>query len=1351
MSNAQKNQIKGLSRLLSRLNLKLRPKLIIIFLFVKIIPIILITVIAWNQIIALGTILRDIAVTDAMNALNDGAREKIERMTTDAAKAVADFLYQRDQDILLLASLTPSDPQTGTFDHYVAFSDNSNGLLMDMTKDDWKLSEDGMSWVEVNPFVFSGQDNTSTNRENNDIQLGSSFSNRQPEFFDHYRKMFPLYDEVSFIDTNGNELFKYVNPNSRKTNYPMNPDTKNISDGTNTYIRAERYWQELQNLQPGQIYVSDVIGAYVGTNYIGVYTPGVLKNVPDTHPNYFKLQATAALSRDEFIKVAQRQAFAGPENPVGQRFEGIVRWATPVTDDNNNIIGYATMALNHDHIMEYVDIITPMVERYSVMSNPIDGNYAFIWDYKCRSIVHPRHHSIVGYSPLTGEPQVPWLEGTIALERDFVNGGFLRDESNATIPILDENGNTQMAKDTPFYAWSSSGGSDWLDANPSWELHNLSYEATGRYWWEYETAGRISTGRISAGTSWGAFYETHNRDREILPQFGERKLRDENGNIILDSSGDPILDYASRSKTAARALTAAGYLGLDGRYLNHAPQCTGWMDLTENGGSGSFYILWSNVYKPTTAGAIAYYTGQYDPERQDGSKRGFAFVTIGSGIDDFTAPATVMEENLILAIKDHSDENSIQLIFTSLVLLTMVALVALLLASSLTNNIQYLINGISRFRRGERQYRLHSGFKDEFGLLADSFDMMADSIENSVNSPLSIVDMDYNVIYMNPTALSVLEITLDDVIGTVYSDVCLYPTGTVYDPIKALHEGKESEVFHMEEKGLFFHGRANYLLDQNGKEVGYIIVSSDVTDIMEARERAEQASVAKSNFLSNMSHEIRTPLNAIIGMTLIGSSSQDMEKKDYSLNKIHDASKHLLGIVNDILDVSKIEANKFVLSDSEFVLDQMFQDVTDFINFRVLQKQQRLSIHLDPNIPRTLIGDEQRLAQVITNLLSNSVKFTPDKGAIHLEASLSDIEDNVCELMITVSDTGIGISPEQQKRLFTSFEQAEASTSRKYGGTGLGLAICKSIVEMMDGSIWVESELGEGTNVLFTIRLLRGAEDQEVQLDPEINTDEIDLLMVDDDLDTLMFFKESAESLGVAYDTAGNETDAISKISGSDRRTICFVSWYMRGLSAIELAGTIRRLGKNTTVVFMINNTDWSVIFESANDAGVTKYLAKPLFITSFTNCINECVSKKPGESDALTEQTADFSEFNILLVEDVEINREIVLTLLEPTNLKIDCAENGVEAVRMFTATPLKYDMIFMDIQMPEMDGFTATRRIRESGLIRAREIPIVAMTANAFQEDIDKCMEAGMNEHIGKPVNIDHVIAALERNLRK
>ena len=388
--------------------------------------------------------------------------------------------------------------------------------------------------------------------------------------------------------------------------------------------------------------------------------------------------------------------------------------------------------------------------------------------------------------------------------------------------------------------------------------------------------------------------------------------------------------------------------------------------------------------------------------------------------------------------------------------------------------------------------------------------------------------------------------------------------------------------------------------------------------------RSEEESKSKSSFLAMMSHEMRTPMNAIIGMTNIAKSTQSVERKDYALGKIEDASNHLLGVINNILDMSKIEADKLELNPVVFDFAEMIDKVISIVNFRVAEKQLKLSVDIDEKIPRLLKCDDQRLAQVITNLLSNSVKFTPEHGSIDLRARLSESESDICEIRFDVTDSGVGISEEHQAALFMPFQQADSSTSHKYGGTGLGLALSKRIVELMEGSISVSSALGEGATFTFTVK---------------------------------------------------------AETAGDDEK---------RGIKGEQ--------------------------YQEEN--------AEPL-------------------------QPDNFFGHRALLVEDVEINREIVISLLEHTKIEIDCAENGAEAVRLYSKQPEVYGIILMDVQMPVMDGFEATRIIRSLSFPNAKTIPIIAMTANVFKDDVDNCLKAGMNSHIGKPIDINAVLQVLRQYL--
>ncbi|MDR3225924.1 MAG: response regulator [Clostridiales Family XIII bacterium] len=537
--------------------------------------------------------------------------------------------------------------------------------------------------------------------------------------------------------------------------------------------------------------------------------------------------------------------------------------------------------------------------------------------------------------------------------------------------------------------------------------------------------------------------------------------------------------------------------------------------------------------------------------------------------------------------------------------------------------------------------------------------------------------------------------------------------------------------------------------------VSSFIAGAVARDIMEkarasALDQAVRASEAKSNFLSNMSHEMRTPMNAIIGMTTIGRLTDDIGKKEHSLEKIQEASTHLLGVINDILDMSKIEANKLDLSEAPFNFEKTLQKVVNVAGYRIEEKNQRFHVKVDSRIPRTLIGDDQRLSQVITNLLSNAVKFTPECGAIRLDTNLVSEIDGICTIKISVSDTGIGITDEQKSRLFTSFEQAEAGTSRKFGGTGLGLAISKRIVELMGGKIGLESELGKGSTFAFSIKMKRGVGTSAPLLGPNVNWTNIRILAVDDEQETVDYFLDLAHRLGISCSVATSGKEALEVIEREGLFNIYFLDLKMPGMDGIQLASEIRKIDCDNSVITMISSADWQAIETEAKAAGVDRFLPKPLFPSVIADYINECMGTQVTKQDvSKTESAGTFEGYTVLLAEDIEINREIVLSLLEPTLITIDTAVDGKTALAKFIANQDRYDVIFMDVQMPEMDGLDATRRIRALGTKKAESIPIVAMTANVFREDIEKCLAAGMNDHIGKPIDLEEVIGKLHTYL--
>ncbi|MDR2440740.1 MAG: response regulator [Planctomycetaceae bacterium] len=535
---------------------------------------------------------------------------------------------------------------------------------------------------------------------------------------------------------------------------------------------------------------------------------------------------------------------------------------------------------------------------------------------------------------------------------------------------------------------------------------------------------------------------------------------------------------------------------------------------------------------------------------------------------------------------------------------------------------------------------------------------------------------------------------------------------------------------------------------------GSIVMLYDITEIRRMQESAEQAKIeaeqanlAKSTFLSNMSHEIRTPMTAIIGMTTIAISSDDNEKRMYCLSKIEEASTHLLGVINDILDMSKIEANKFELSYVDCYLEKILQRVANIVNFRVEERHQELVVRVDPYLPAVIETDEQRLSQVLTNLLANAVKFTPEGGLIRLNAELSEEHDDVCVIKFEVTDTGIGIAPEQLTRLFNSYVQADSSTFRKFGGTGLGLVISKKIVEIMGGEIWVKSEPNKGSTFTFTIQAKRKSHENTNYLRSGVAIDNLRLLVVDDSPEVLEYFSLLTEKLHIYCDVATSGKEAYQLINTKGSYDIYFIDWKMPEMNGIELTRQIKKHGTDPSVIVMISATEWSLIETEARAAGVNRFLQKPVFASMIVNCLNSYLGIKENIDQKQEIHEGIFEGKRILLAEDVKINREIVRAQLAITKVQIDCAENGLETLAKFVAFPDQYDMILMDMQMPEMDGVEATKAIRALDLPKAQTIPIVAMTANVFREDIEKCLAVGMNDHIGKPLDFAIVLEKMKK----
>ena len=602
----------GIPQFFSRMGI--RAKLIIIFVAIKVVPLVLLAGYAWQAARGLGDGVSTravemadamratqqqtgkMAIEDSVHALDERSREAIEALTTDIARQVAGFLYDRDGDVLRAAAIEPSESAYSTFlaSHVRVLYEHGN----------YVPTPDGTGWMPERP-----------NNADNPVRAplvdnAKNFHTRSAENYGQ-RVLRPLFLEMSFIDMHGVEQVKVQQGDVLPTGL------RDISRRENTFAKAETYWSEVQKLKAGEVYVSEVIGPYVKTQWIGPYT-----------------KAKAAELKRDFRP--EESGYAGLENPVGKRFRGIVRWATPV-EKGGRIVGYVTLALDHAHLAAFVNGVRPTTERFAPIADPGSGNYAFIWDHKSRSIVHPRDYFIAGYDPDTGEPAVPWMDSDL--------------------------------------------------------------------WAEWKASGK----------SWSVF-------RDDVPAFRDQSLQ----------------------RKAAPESSGSGSVGLDCRYLNFSPQCHGWDALTEHGGSGSFVIFFSGLWKLTTAAAIPYYTGQYGA-----TKRGFGYVTIGANVDDFHKAATESgkridaliaaadeklkreREGLFDSIGEHLGRTAFGLTASTLIMIVVVIVIAIAMAGVLTGRITEMTRAIRRFQGGELGHRLAVKGEDEMADLAKSFNLMADEVQLS--------------------------------------------------------------------------------------------------------------------------------------------------------------------------------------------------------------------------------------------------------------------------------------------------------------------------------------------------------------------------------------------------------------------------------------------------------------------------------------------------------------------------------------------------------------------------------------------------------------------------------------------
>ena len=519
-------------------------------------------------------------------------------------------------------------------------------------------------------------------------------------------------------------------------------------------------------------------------------------------------------------------------------------------------------------------------------------------------------------------------------------------------------------------------------------------------------------------------------------------------------------------------------------------------------------------------------------------------------------------------------------------------------------------------------------------------------------------------------------------------------------------------------------------------------------EMVKLRKEADTANHAKSEFLANMSHEIRTPMNAIIGMSYLLQKTKLEEKQQDYVTKVEMSSKNLLRIIDDILDFSKIEAGKLTLENTDLYLEELISGVADTVNVKLQKKNDvELVTYIDPQIPPVISGDSVRLRQVLLNLADNAVKFTAS-GEIILSAKVITKMSYGVIIQFSVTDTGLGMTPEQLKKLFTPFQQADLSTTRKYGGTGLGLAICRKIVEMMDGELEVESELNKGTEFKFHA-FFSSAESTGSSISKMDSVLGMKALLVDDSESARLVLGEMLTSFGFIVLTAKNAEEAIDiyvkEQSSNIPLSLMVVDWRMPGMDGLELVKNLRsREGEDVPSVLMVTAFGVETVREAAKNKTVDGYLLKPINPSTLFDSLNTILYlgekrklNKTKEKEVIDNYRDHLKGVKVLLVEDNEINMELAIELLSDVGIEVDTASNGLIGVQKINEN--KYDLVLMDIQMPELDGLSATREIRRQE--KFASLPILAMTAHAMKGEYEKSIAAGMNDHITKPID-PHVL---------
>lgn len=1032
----------------------IKTKLVLLFIVIKVIPLLLIAYIAYEGVKQLEeyvntstrslftenkeiiTATADASIEDSIKNLDKKSQTSLEKVSYEMANNVANFLYERDKDILFLSKIPLTQEVLENFYETKNKEITEHGEYI--YNDEKQIFE-----PKETQEVYKRESTTALLKDNE-----KEFNYIDPILFQ--TKILPLYKEVNFFDLQGNELYKVSSIKDEKTN---------VFESKNTYINSESYFKEAIDLKEGEIYVSDVIGEYVGTKVIGTFT-----------------KEKAKKAGIEFEP--EKYGYAGVENPLGKRFEGIVRFITPVYKSNQKV-GYVSLALDHRHIKEFINTSNPTgISSKQNIADASLGNYTFMWDYQGKSIVHPRDYSIVGYDKDTGKLALSWLSADIAEK---------------------------------FYA-SNKPIDEFLKNYPTFE------------------------------------------------------------------------DQGLHKKPNLKQLKEDGLVGLDCRYLNFAPQCQGWMQLTQHGGYGSFIINWSNVWKLTTAASIPYFTGKYKE-----SPRGFGFIAIGANVDEFHAAANETKKNVDLILetqtsimKDNLEQNSSQislfiqkllneLTVVTFIMIVFIILIALWISNYMTSKINNLLEATKKFANNDFDYRINVSSNDEIGNLEQSFNQMASEI--------------------NSLILKQIE----------------------------LNEKLEDKVDEKSKELLDINKNLELVIEQRTKDLKHSLL------------KVQNSDQVKSTFLANMSHEIRTPLNAIIGFSEVLSSNSkiDDDSRKQALI-VEDSAKSLLNIINDILDVSKIESGNFEINLSQTSLKDVSKNVFELFFNKAKNKQIVFSYNFDEQTPPCIMSDAIRVKQVLSNLISNSIKFTPNHGQIELNISVLEKSETNARIRFLVKDNGIGIASNNFDKIFETFVQADDQSNRKYEGTGLGLSICQHIIQSLNSSLKVESTVGEGSVFWFDLNFdicedslyLKPLEDISNE-----NKNENEnlakamlkgkILIAEDNILNQELIKYFLEELNLEYTMVANGLHAVEKFK-EDKFAMILMDINMPILNGLEAFKIIREYEKenNLKPIFItaITANDIQEQKDKYLEYGMNEYLIKPLSFDVLKKLIFDVLSKNINE-----------------------------------------------------------------------------------------------------------------------------------------